>query len=71
WYDTHNMHLKCDNDTAKKPDGGFTVSKWCDPLWQSLAVVVEIKGDELKSNSHWIRGQILCNFRDMSRFEPC
>ncbi|KAJ2844116.1 hypothetical protein IWW36_005306, partial [Coemansia brasiliensis] len=70
WYDTHNMHLKCDNDTTRKPDGGFTVSKRCGPSWQNLSVVVEIKGDELKNDSHWIRGQVLCDFRDMSQSEP-
>ncbi|KAJ2845734.1 hypothetical protein IWW36_004661, partial [Coemansia brasiliensis] len=70
WHDTHSISLKRKDNTSRKPDGGFAVSKQCDPLWQDLAVVVEIKGDELKNDSHWIRGQILCDFKDMAELEP-
>ncbi|KAJ2544700.1 hypothetical protein GGF49_001050 [Coemansia sp. RSA 1853] len=70
WYDTHNTPIKRGDDRKRKPDGCFSTACVPAPEWSDIAVVVEIKSDDMASTAHHVRGQILQDFIDMTETLP-
>ncbi|PIA17204.1 hypothetical protein COEREDRAFT_96800 [Coemansia reversa NRRL 1564] len=70
WRDTHYKSIKHCNGSPRKPDGAFFTSNSDSLKWQDMAVVVEIKGDEMDNENNHIRGQILQDFIDMAEVLP-
>ncbi|KAJ2498643.1 hypothetical protein GGH96_004144 [Coemansia sp. RSA 1972] len=70
WYDTHKTQIKRGDNRKRMPDGVFSTASVPVPKWSDIAVVVEIKNDDMTSTAHHVRGQILQDFIDMAEMLP-
>ncbi|KAJ2282343.1 hypothetical protein GGH14_001635 [Coemansia sp. RSA 370] len=70
WYDTHKTQIKRGDDRYRMPDGSFSTTNLPALEWSDIAVVVEIKNDDMTSTAHHVRGQILQDFIDMTETLP-
>ncbi|KAJ2532077.1 hypothetical protein IWW43_003390 [Coemansia sp. RSA 1935] len=70
WYDTHKTQIKRGDDRYRMPDGSFSTTNLPALEWSDIAVVVEIKNDDMASTAHHVRGQILQDFIDMTETLP-
>ncbi|KAJ2224079.1 hypothetical protein IW143_000712 [Coemansia sp. RSA 520] len=70
WYDTHKPQIKRGDDRYRMPDGSFSTTNLPALEWSDIAVVVEIKNDDMTSTAHHVRGQILQDFIDMTETLP-
>ncbi|KAJ2514063.1 hypothetical protein H4217_005969 [Coemansia sp. RSA 1939] len=70
WRDTHTTNIKRGDGTCRKPDRSFLTTSDSSPEWRNMVAAVEIKGGDMTSDHHHLRGQILQNFIDMAELQP-
>ncbi|KAJ2607607.1 putative RNA helicase, partial [Coemansia sp. RSA 1804] len=70
WRNTHTTNIKRGDGTCRKPDKGFLTTSDFSPEWRNIVATVEIKGSDMASDHHHLRGQILQNFIDMAELQP-
>ncbi|KAJ2798912.1 hypothetical protein H4R20_004643 [Coemansia guatemalensis] len=70
WKDTHTTPMKRLSGVSRKPDGGFFTHDSEILNWTDLAVVVEVKSDDMRNDHDHIRGQLVQDFIDMATILP-